>query len=605
MTERYEGISIAGRGARDSRPTARLLRMISRYTGPEAGVVERQLPFVLVYLAAMVVLRALPDTVTRPGLVVASASLAIAVTLLALVLPWRSLPAWAGDLLPVGSLVCVALLRAGTGGQGSLFAALLFVPVITLAAQPGRRGIVLATLGAMLVVFTPSLFEHGGLGRLVVARAVVVAGVACCVAVVAHETTERLRVRNAALNRLQVEQQRLLDLVRADAELIAREAAGRDAAYAQLVSVIDAATEQAIIATDADGMVQVFNAGAERLLGYAQGSVVGRVRLTQFHDPDELAERYAELFDHPVRGEGEQRDRRLLEAVVAPSRAHGAVRDWTYVAKDGTAKTVRLAVTRRHATGDTDGGYVVVATDVTAEREAAALKDAFVGLVSHELRTPLTAMLGYLELLQDGPDPLTADQRADLAVVERNARRQLRLVSDLLLTVQVEAGRFSIVPEQVDLEEVVRSSVLSVLPVAEASRVTLTVEGTSAPLHGDALRLGQVVDNLVTNALKFTPARGRVTVTVGPDEGGGARLEVADTGMGIPPDELEQLADRFFRSSNARRAAVPGVGLGLSIAKAVIDAHGGTLGVSSTLGEGTTFTVVLPPRPPDDPPQHA
>jgi signal transduction histidine kinase len=284
---------------------------------------------------------------------------------------------------------------------------------------------------------------------------------------------------------------------------------------------------------------------------------------------------------------------------VAPALAgRPEVRDWTYVARDGERMTVRLAVTRRAEADGTTSGYVVVATDVTSEREAARLQDEFVSLVSHELRTPLTSVLGYLELLTDGTDPLSDEQREYLTVIERNARRQLRLVGDLLLTAQVDAGRFSIAPQRVDAAEIVAAAAASAAPAAEAAGIGLVPDVTSAELHADPVRLAQAVDNLVSNAIKFTPSGGTVRLGVRPGARGGAVLVVADSGIGIPPDELSHLTNRFFRASTATRRAIPGVGLGLSITKAIIDAHGGTLEITSTLGEGTTFTVTLPASPP-------
>jgi signal transduction histidine kinase len=235
---------------------------------------------------------------------------------------------------------------------------------------------------------------------------------------------------------------------------------------------------------------------------------------------------------------------------------------------------------------------------VTSEREASRLQDEFVSLVSHELRTPLTSVLGYLELLTDGTDPLTDEQREYLTVIERNARRQLRLVGDLLLSAQVDAGRFSIAPHRIDVADIVHASVEAATPVADAAGVRLEASAVPTPLDGDPVRLAQAVDNLVSNAIKFTPSGGTVRVGVAPNASTGGDIVVADTGIGIPPDELSQLTTRFFRASTATRRAIPGVGLGLSITKAVIDAHGGELTITSTLGEGTTFTIALPPTPP-------
>ena len=606
-------------GVERRRPGTRLVRGISRFTGPEAGVLERQLPFVVAFAVSMVVLWAVPSLVTRPGLVLLSAAVAVTVPALAVLAPWPRWPDWVADVLPVIAFVSVALLRTGTGGAGSVFAALVFLPVLTLAAQRGRRGVAVATAGVVGVVFTPVVFDPAAFSAQTVARALVVAFVALLQAVVAHEATERLRARNAALDRARVHQDELLAIVRDDAETISRVASERESALEQLVSVIDSATEQAIIATDSDGVVQVFNAGAERLLGYAQGSVVGRVRLTTFHDQEELAARYRELTDddastdqpggraaHDGSPDGAQDDAHLLEAVISSASGNGShVRDWTWVRRDGGRLTVRLAVTRRVDADGNSSGFVVVATDVTAERETAALKEQFVSLVSHELRTPLTAVLGYLELLQDGTDPLTDEQREYLGIVERNARRQLRLVSDLLLTAQLEAGRFSITPQAMDLADVVRASIASAAHGANAAQVRLVEHVTPTPVVADALRLAQVVDNLLSNAIKFTRPGGTVAVSVEPDlDGhgggggeGGAVLEVSDSGVGIAPDEIDQLTQRFFRASAAARGAVPGVGLGLSITKAVVEAHAGSLDIASTLGEGTTITVRLPAGP--------
>jgi signal transduction histidine kinase len=247
------------------------------------------------------------------------------------------------------------------------------------------------------------------------------------------------------------------------------------------------------------------------------------------------------------------------------------------------------------------------------------MKDQFVSLISHELRTPLTSILGYLELvLQDEDQPLTEEQRKYLTTVERNADRLLRLVGDLLFTAQVDAGRFSLQPHDVDLAGVVRAAEETVRVTADAAGVEVVVDVPEDGLvvAGDAVRLGQACDNLVSNAVKFTPSGGRVTLslrgawatpdgTVSDDRRPGsapvALLAVSDTGMGIPTGEQAKLFTRFFRSSTAQRNAVPGVGLGLAITKAITTAHGGTLDLVSAEGEGTTFTMTLPLAPPPDP----
>jgi signal transduction histidine kinase len=240
------------------------------------------------------------------------------------------------------------------------------------------------------------------------------------------------------------------------------------------------------------------------------------------------------------------------------------------------------------------------------------MKDQFVSLISHELRTPLTSILGYLELVLDDDDqPLTDEQRSYLTTVERNADRLLRLVGDLLFTAQVDAGRFTLTPADVDLAAVVRAAEESVRVTAANAGVDVVVDVPSDGLvvAGDAVRLGQACDNLVSNAVKFTPAGGRVTLSlhaawrtsdgeiVGeprPDALPVAQLAVSDTGIGIPATEQGKMFTRFFRASTAQKNAVPGVGLGLAITKAITTAHGGTLDLVSAEGAGTTFTLTLP-----------
>jgi PAS domain S-box-containing protein len=369
------------------------------------------------------------------------------------------------------------------------------------------------------------------------------------------------------------------------------------AARAQtMTSVIDAVTEQSIIGTDLDGVVRVWNPGAEKLLGLPRAEVVRRRRITDFHLPEELA----------AAGGG-------LSALVRVALAEGRdVRDWTYVTAAGDERTVSVAVTPRSDDSGEHAGWNFVGTDMTEVRASERLKDQFVSLISHELRTPLSSILGYLELVLDDPDqPLTDEQRSYLGTVERNAQRLLRLVGDLLFTAQVEAGRFTLQPEDVDLPALLRAAEETARVAAHAGGVQLDLDLPDGGLvvRGDAVRLGQACDNLVSNAVKFTPAGGRVTLGLRagwqhadgrfgdrelPGTAPVARLSVSDTGYGIPAAELDQLFTRFFRASTARRNAVKGVGLGLSITKAITTAHGGTLDVTSAEGQGTTFTLTLP-----------
>ena len=227
------------------------------------------------------------------------------------------------------------------------------------------------------------------------------------------------------------------------------------------------------------------------------------------------------------------------------------------------------------------------------------LKDELVASVSHELRTPMTSIQGYLDLLLEDPDGgLSDEQRRCLSTVRRNSERLIRVVNDLLFVAQAQAGKLELSLGAVDPAALLHHSADSARVPAEAKGIRLDVSADALPpLSGDAVRLGQLLDNLVSNAIKFTPAGGRVTLSLARRDDL-AVFEVADTGMGIALDEQQLLFERFFRASGATRSAIQGTGLGLSIAKTIVEVHGGTIGLDSIEGEGTTFRVELPLAPP-------
>jgi signal transduction histidine kinase len=209
--------------------------------------------------------------------------------------------------------------------------------------------------------------------------------------------------------------------------------------------------------------------------------------------------------------------------------------------------------------------------------------------VSHEFRTPLTSILGYVELLlSDGPDE---EQRQPLEIVKRNSERLLTLVSDLLAS---RNGQLLMKPNAVDVADLVRASISAAQPRADATGVVLETD-VPARLEGrvDGPRISQVLDNLVSNAIKYSPDGGNVAVSL-TREDGFLKCTVSDTGMGMTPADQAEVFTKFFRTSNVRRTAIPGVGLGLPISKAIVEAHGGTIDVESKLGQGTTFTFRVP-----------
>ena len=293
---------------------------------------------------------------------------------------------------------------------------------------------------------------------------------------------------------------------------------------------------------------------------------------------------------------GRPLDALLSPAGPAPAGGDGpAELQGTLLRADGSDLPVEYVLTETADHGIGTG--VVVLNDVSERRALERMKSEFVAVTSHELRTPLTSVIGYLEALldDDGDDgTLQPEHRRLLGVVQRNADRLARLVDDLFVVSQFDSGRVPLGAADLDLGGLARECVESASPAAAERGVDLAarVDG-EVPVRGDAERLGQVLDNLVGNAVKFTPAGGRVDVAVRV-AGGTALLEVRDTGIGIPAEEQRALFERFYRASSAVAAQVPGTGLGLAIVKMIVEAHGGRVSAESAEGAGSTFRVELP-----------
>ncbi|HUZ81880.1 MAG TPA: PAS domain S-box protein [Gaiellaceae bacterium] len=228
-------------------------------------------------------------------------------------------------------------------------------------------------------------------------------------------------------------------------------------------------------------------------------------------------------------------------------------------------------------------------------RELDALKSQFVALVSHELRTPLTSIMGYLAVLEAGETgPLDERQRQYLEIAGRNARRLRRLVDDLLFVARTDSGKFAVVCGPVDLASLAEEVVDTLRPAAADAGVSLRFLAAASPVvDADRDRIGQLLDNLVGNALKFTPSGGSVDVGVDVADGR-AVLTVSDTGTGISIEDQPRLFEPFYRGHSDRLRPTAGAGLGLAIVKEIADAHRGTIRVESEPGRGTTFNVELP-----------
>ena len=227
------------------------------------------------------------------------------------------------------------------------------------------------------------------------------------------------------------------------------------------------------------------------------------------------------------------------------------------------------------------------------------MRDEFVSTVSHELRSPLTSIRGWIDMLIDEAEVMDPGHADAVGRIGRNTDRLVRIVSDLLDLYRVDSGELAIRSEDVDLAALVRDAIAAVDHDArcESLDVRTAVPEGQVCVCGDASRLAQVIDNLCSNAIKYTPAGGTLGVALTAGDGA-AVLRVADSGIGIPADEREHLFERFFRASTATEHGIHGTGLGLAVSKEIVERHGGTIAVTDgDNGAGTAFTVTLPLAP--------
>ena len=238
-------------------------------------------------------------------------------------------------------------------------------------------------------------------------------------------------------------------------------------------------------------------------------------------------------------------------------------------------------------------GTVLAYHDITEAMEALRAKDGFIAMVSHELRTPLTSIMGYLDLAAE-TDGVPDEAARHLDVVHRNAQRLHGLVGDLLDVASAADGRVELAPERVDLAGLVADEVEHLRPYAGRQGVEICTRYAPVPsIEADAHRIRQVVDNLITNAVKYAGGSETVQVEVG-DGDLGVKLTVADQGIGMTPQDVEQAFSQFFRSPSLKDQSIAGVGLGLAITRSIVERHGGVIRLDSSPGVGTTVTVELP-----------
>jgi signal transduction histidine kinase len=374
----------------------------------------------------------------------------------------------------------------------------------------------------------------------------------------------------------------------------------RLADQAELLNSLIATAIPGVLITDERGLISYISESFGIMFGIeTPGQLPGTPAVATmrkiehvFRNPAEFVRRTTAMFRARKPASGEQifaADGRTIECDYWPLLVDGRYRGDLCLLWDMTDRT---EIVER-----AEMAQEQLAEQNIALHELDDARNQFVAMVSHELRTPLTSIVSFSELIRGEAKGLTSDGIHFLDIIERNADRMLRLIGDLLLLGRLEAGALPIDLAPASIPDLAVEAVRAASAAAASQDITVDVStGTGPPVLADSRRLLQVLDNLIGNAVKFSHRGDHVQVTADWD-GQYWRVDVADTGIGIPAGEAARLFGRFVRASNARTAGLPGTGLGLSIVKAIVDMHGGHVEVATALDRGTTFSVYLPPAP--------
>jgi len=325
-----------------------------------------------------------------------------------------------------------------------------------------------------------------------------------------------------------------------------------------------------VILFDREGRISLMNPAAEKLFEWSGKEAAGKTGLEVV--------RYHQFAD-------------TVQKVI--ETGEGAALELTLIFPRETVLQVNLVPIRSE--GSELAGILAVFHDITNLRQLEQMRSEFVANVSHELRTPLTVIKGFSETLLDGAMNDAENCPRFVENIDREAERLSRLIDDLLSLARIESPRVKMKRCRVNLGTMLEEAVSRFETRALNAGVRLEMELTENPveLPGDPDWLGQVVTNLIDNAIKYTPSGGSINLILA-DRGNDVQVKVIDTGIGIPAEDLPRVFERFFRVDRARSRRMGGTGLGLAIVKHVVEAHGGTVGVESQLGKGSTFFFTLP-----------
>ena len=542
------------------RDTDRFFRRLK----PRVQVALCQLPVTLILAAMAIAAPAVWPTLIENPVFIASIVLMGALFLACFLVPWERLPVNAYLVIPILDLLVIGLARNGAVPAVAGLGVLAIFPVIWLSASGSfvKTSIVLSFIGPLLIGLPSLVQKFPRISPSDIATATLLPLMMLAVSLAIRFASANIRVQRQRLEKKDAELRELLIQSRA-----------RERLFKTILDTIDVG----IVAVDANGHKVLVNDQQKAFLQAA--SPAGAAA--------EMQESGQLMFGQDKVTPLPEDKRPIRRAVAGETFAN-------YLVWLGQGSARRAVSTAARIIRNDDGGFsgaVVVYSDVTGLVEALSAKEELISNVSHEFRSPLMSVLGNVDLVLDEAEALSPAAVQRLEVVQRNAERLLSLVSDLLVSASTV---LAVHARRTDLASLIDTTIGSAQAQADASNVSLRVD-TPAPLwaHADPLRISQALDNLVSNAITYSPDGGAVTVRARTSEDW-VQLQVQDTGMGISEEETSRIFTRFFRTQAARQAAIPGVGLGLSITKTIVERHGGAITCVSKPGAGTTFTMTLP-----------
>jgi signal transduction histidine kinase/ActR/RegA family two-component response regulator len=359
-----------------------------------------------------------------------------------------------------------------------------------------------------------------------------------------------------------------------------------------------------IIATDAEGIIQLFNVGAERMLGYRAAEVVNKINPSDIHDPAEVIARAAALSLEL----GTTIEPGFQALAFKASRGIEDIYELTYICKDGSRFPAIVSITALHDDYDVILGYLLIGSHNSVRRQvelelndavavadqANLAKSEFLSNMSHELRTPLNAILGFAQLIDGGVPTPTPSQKRSLDQIQKAGWYLLTLINEILDLTLIESGKLSLSVEPISIGEVLRESRAMIEPqgAQRGIRMVFPPAGSDIRVQADRTRVKQILINLLSNAVKYNSEGGTVTVECSTLVAGRVLISVTDTGEGLTPAELKQLFQPFNRLGQEGRVG-EGTGIGLVVCKRLVELMGGSIGVRSAPGHGSVFWIEL------------